>query len=344
MACPAKVSIGIPTFNRSQSLCKAIEGVLGQTYGDFELVICDDASTDGTADVVARYKDPRIRYIRNPKNLGLYQNINRCIELSRGEYVAVYHDHDDYLPTIVEESVKVLDAHPNVGFVHTAIRSKNAHGEIAYTFAKDWPVVMAGRAFAEKIVHRWDSLICGAVAMVRRSLYDEVGYFDPLFGPGADIDMWVRLALLADMGYVKTPQAVMMMRQSGDAYGSFRWCDVIGHFRLIERNLERIYESSPYRYAWHRRRYEFARDLKLLELCCRLIAKFQIDKLQEARAVLKEEGSCWVGLSGGVLCRYPNLSGHLLHLPLIAYRAGWKLRINTEQRRAGQILAQDGSR
>lgn len=336
-----KVSIGIPTFNRAQTLRKTIEAVLSQTFSDLELVICDDASTDETAEVVASYEDHRIRYIRNRKNLGLYQNINRCIELSRGEYVAVYHDHDDYLPTIVEESVKVLDAHPNVGFVHTAIRSKNSHSEIVYTFVEDWPVVMAGRTFAEKIMHRWDSPICGAVAMVRRSLCDQVGYFDALLGASADIDMWVQLALLSDVGYVATPQAYIAMRQSGDSTASFKWSDLVGHFRLIERNLQRVYGNSPYRYRWHRARYVFARDLKLLEVFCREITYAQATQLQEGLAVLQEEGSPWVGLVGRVLCRYPRLLRYLLLPPLFAYRVGWKLRINAEQRRARQILARD---
>lgn len=338
-----KVSVGIPTFNRAQTLRTTIEAVLAQTYSDFELVICDDASTDETAEVVASYRDRRIRYIRNPKNLGLYQNLNRCIELSRGEFVAIYHDHDDYLPTIVEESVKVLDAHPNVGFVHTGIRSKNSHGEIICTFVGDWPDVAAGRAFAEEIVHRWDSVVCGAVAMVRKSLYDEVGYFDPLLGSGADIDMWVRLALLADVGYVKTPQAVLTMRQSGDTYATFKWSDLVGHFRLIERNLQRVYGNSPRRHKWHRARYVFARDLKLLEMLFWVIAKkLQADKLQEGLAVLNEEGSSWVGFVGRAMCRYPGVFGLLLAPALFAYRAGWRLRIKAGQRRARHILARDG--
>jgi len=336
-----KVSIGIPTFNRAQTLHKTIEAVLGQTFPDFELVICDDASTDKTAEVVASYKDQRIRYFRNPKNLGLYQNLNRCIEVSRGEYVAIYHDHDDYLPTIVEESVKVLDAYPNVGFVHTAIRSKTLRGEIVNTFVKDWPVVMAGRKFAEEIVHRWDSPICGAVAMVRRSLYNQVGYYDPQLGTSADIDMWIRLALVAGVGYVAKPQAHIAMRQFNDSTAIFKWSDLVGQFRLMEQNLQRAYGDSPHRHKWHRAKYVIARDLKLLEMYCRVITKTDVAELQEGLAVLWDEGSSWVGLVGRIFSKYPNVFRYLLFPALFAYRVGWRFRVNAEQRRARQILSRD---
>lgn len=336
-----KVSIGIPTFNRAQTLRKTIEAVLVQTYSDLELVVCDDASTDETAEVVASYEDRRIRYVRNQTNLGLYQNLNRCIELSRGEYVAIYNDHDDYLSMIVEESVKVLEAHPNVGFVHTALRSKNSHGEIVYTFVEDWPAVMPGRTFAETIVHRWDSPVCGAVAMVRRSLYEKVGYFDALLGADADIDMWIRLALLADVGYVATPLAHIAMRESSASNVSFNWSDLVGHFRLIERNLQRVHGNSPDGYRWHRARYVFERDLKLLEMFCRVITKLEAGQLRKGLEVLTKEGSSWVALAGRVLCRYPRLLGYLLLPPRFVYRVGWKLRISVEQRRASRILARD---
>src|SRR3990170_1950083 len=86
------VSLCVPTFNRAQALGRTLESLLRQTFTDFELVVVDNASSDDTTNVVRNFRDPRIRYYRTPTNLGLYPNWNRCLDLARGEYVAVYHD------------------------------------------------------------------------------------------------------------------------------------------------------------------------------------------------------------------------------------------------------------
>ena len=79
------VSVCIPTYNYGRFLGQAIESVLAQTWGDFELVVCDNASTDDTQDVVASFRDERIRSYRNDANIGLFGNFSRCLELARGE-------------------------------------------------------------------------------------------------------------------------------------------------------------------------------------------------------------------------------------------------------------------
>lgn len=125
-----KVSIGLPVFNGERYLEKAIEGLLGQTYRDFEIVICDNASTDETARICERYaaQDRRIRYIRNPENIGAAPNFNLTFMQSRGEYFTwVAHD-DVYGSTWLERCVDVLDSHPDVVLAHTAVRLIDGDG------------------------------------------------------------------------------------------------------------------------------------------------------------------------------------------------------------------------
>ena len=91
-----RVSLGFPVYNGERYLAAALDSLLGQTFRDLEVVICDNASTDRTAELCAAYaaRDARVRYHRNPTNLGAAPNFNRTFELSRGEYFK-WAAHDD---------------------------------------------------------------------------------------------------------------------------------------------------------------------------------------------------------------------------------------------------------
>jgi glycosyltransferase involved in cell wall biosynthesis len=111
-----KVSIGLPVFNGDKYLRETIDSILAQTFTDFELVISDNASTDRTEEICKEYaaSDSRIRYYRNPENIGGGKNFSRTFELSRGEY---FHSpgHDDVLARdFIAKSVEVLDTDPTV--------------------------------------------------------------------------------------------------------------------------------------------------------------------------------------------------------------------------------------
>ncbi len=116
-----RVSIGLPVFNGEAYLEEALDSIAAQTFTDFELIISDNASTDRTPEIcqARASRDARIRYSRNPINIGGDRNYYRCFELSRGEYFfGVAHDdrlHPDYLRRVVE----VLDADPSVVFCHS---------------------------------------------------------------------------------------------------------------------------------------------------------------------------------------------------------------------------------
>src|SRR5438128_3187989 len=108
------VSLGLPVFNGEAFLVQVLESILAQTYGDFELIISDNASTDATPDICRVYaaRDPRIRYVRNATNVGAARNFNRVFQLSTGEYYKLANADDVCAPTLVERCVAVLDTHP----------------------------------------------------------------------------------------------------------------------------------------------------------------------------------------------------------------------------------------
>ena len=113
---PPRVSIGLPVYNGEKWLAESIDSLLSQTFSDLELVICDNASTDGTEAICRRYanQDDRVRYTRNPENIGGMRNSNLTFELARGEYFRWAADDDRCEPTLLARLVEALDRRPDV--------------------------------------------------------------------------------------------------------------------------------------------------------------------------------------------------------------------------------------
>ena len=111
-----RLTIGLPVYNGEKYLAESLEALLGQSYEDFELIISDNASTDGTAEICQRsaQKDARVRYIRQPKNIGLAPNHNVVVEQARGELFKWASNDDLYAREMIECCVEALDEHPDV--------------------------------------------------------------------------------------------------------------------------------------------------------------------------------------------------------------------------------------
>lgn len=110
------VSIGMPVYNGERFICQALDSLLAQDYENVDLVISDNASTDRTEEICLEYasKVPRIRYYRNPVNIGASRNFNRLIALSSGKYFMFAADHDLWHPTFISRSVEILENNPEV--------------------------------------------------------------------------------------------------------------------------------------------------------------------------------------------------------------------------------------
>lgn len=106
------VSVVMKVYNGEEYLREAIDSILAQTYKEFELVVIDDGSVDGSAEIVRSYQDERIRFLQNEKNLGLCETQNKVIAAARGKYIAVMDCDDISYPTRLMEQVTYLDAHP----------------------------------------------------------------------------------------------------------------------------------------------------------------------------------------------------------------------------------------
>jgi glycosyltransferase involved in cell wall biosynthesis len=140
-----RVSIGLPVFNGERYLARAIDSVLGQDSRDLELVICDNASSDRTAEICAAYArgDPRVRYHRNPLNLGAGPNYDRCFGLARGTYFK-WAAHDDRLaPDYLSRAVAALDAAPEAVLCTTGVAEIGPGDEVRRMYRNVFPGIDA---------------------------------------------------------------------------------------------------------------------------------------------------------------------------------------------------------
>ena len=125
-----RLSVGLAVYNGEKFLREAIESILAQTFTDFELILSDNASTDGTAAICAEYaaRDPRVRYFRNPVNIGGVNNENHTFELARGDLFRLAAHDDVCAPTLFEKCVAALDAYPEAVLCHTALMGIDEEG------------------------------------------------------------------------------------------------------------------------------------------------------------------------------------------------------------------------
>jgi len=116
----ALVTVGVPVYNGERYLEQCLDSLLSQTYRNFVLVISDNASTDRTQEICGRYAkaDPRVRYHRNPVNIGLYGNFNRLLELVRTPYVKLASADDFWAPEMLADAMEQMERDPSLALCH----------------------------------------------------------------------------------------------------------------------------------------------------------------------------------------------------------------------------------
>ena len=142
------VSVVLPVRNGAADLPKAIDTILAQTFTDFELIVVNDGSTDGTAAVLDAIRDPRVRVVHQ-ENMGLAAALNRGISLARGRYIA-RQDHDDWAkPTRLEKQVAFMEANPDCALVGTC-----ADGPSKSSLGRTTSIARPNCASFKLILHR----------------------------------------------------------------------------------------------------------------------------------------------------------------------------------------------
>jgi len=223
----------------------------------------------------------------------LYQNWNRCLELASGEFVAIYHDHDIYLPHILERSVMMLDRHPGAVMVHTASLIIDDENELIGVDIRNLAKYCGGDVMRKMIAKSNASPVLAATAMVRREAYQNVGgynYSD--YGLGCDLDMWFRLSLKGGCCYIKEPQVLIRARTRSDDTAQFVWQDVLGTLKMRDRHMDYVFGSSSNIEKYiNQTRYYFERNYFLAMLMTRAIMLEPRNIAEEGDAILKKYAS-----------------------------------------------------
>ncbi|WP_214071532.1 glycosyltransferase [Mucilaginibacter sp. dw_454] len=207
-----KVSIIVPTYNRSIYLKETLNSILSQSFTDYEIIITDNNSTDDTENVVKSFSDPRIVYSKNPENVGSVNNYNEALKLVKGTYIHLFSDDDIMLADCLADKVGVLDKYPEIGVVHSDINTIDKNGSIIsnnhYSFKvyKKWAKMHAvSKAFPKEMYHKMlvaNNFVCMPAVMFRASVLNKIGLFDAALSYIVDWQYWLKASLYFDFYYI----------------------------------------------------------------------------------------------------------------------------------------------
>ena len=198
------VTICVPTRNRVASLKKSIQKILDQDYTPLEIIISDNASTDGTEAFCEELErsDHRVRYVRHPQNIGLHGNLNFCLGSGNGEFLCIFHDHDHHEANIVSTYVAFLRQHLNVGLVCSDWELIDEEGRFLGTRTHDVKPVTPGLEYIERATRSGRSSIGIPGAMIRREALGTVRFVDDAPVGYGDFPVWFEIAERWSVGHV----------------------------------------------------------------------------------------------------------------------------------------------
>ena len=206
------LSVRIPTLNNYPGLLRALKSILSQEYDDYDLIIVDNNSDDGswpkTQLLATEY--PHVKVMKNNQR-GLAENWNYCVQTVTSEYLLIFHHDDEMLPGMLKKSIKFLTEHPTVGFVHTNCYDVNDFGQEHIRITQKKPILRAGIEALTKIAS--DCNIACSSVVVRSECYNKLGKYI-LNNPSPDSEMWARISREYDIGHINEPLVKVYIRMN----------------------------------------------------------------------------------------------------------------------------------
>ncbi len=210
---PPLVSIIMGIYNCQDTLAEAIESLLAQTYSNWQLIMCDDCSTDRTYEVAAGFQkshSDRIILVKNERNSRLAYSLNHCLKYTNGKYVARMDGDDLSVPERLEKQVAFLESHPDIQLVGSAMRFFDQNGLKNIRYKAEYPDALSMRRRVP--FHH-------ATIMMRKSVYDSLNGYTvcPRTERGQDLDLWFRFFKAGFKG-VNLSEVLYLVREDDMAF------------------------------------------------------------------------------------------------------------------------------
>ncbi len=285
---PASVIVAIPTRNRARLLRQTLLSVLDQSLAGVEIVVCDNASTDDTAAVVAAFADDGVRYFRNDHDIGATANQNRCLGLGHAPLLTILHDDDVLLPGSLAARTAILERHPEVGLVHSAFEVIGPAGDhLETTTWADTPTdpIENGPLFVQRSMSRGCRIAISTV-MMRRAVVAGLG-FDDRFGTARDLALWLQLAERASVAYLPAPTIGLRVHAGsltaqGTTYTGQAYEETPEQAALVRDTCLQFLADSP-----------LGRDSRLRRLARRRCGQVLADQVRRATLPERAPGETW---------------------------------------------------
>lgn len=232
------VSVVIPTYNRAHVIGRAIQSVLNQTYGNFELLIIDDGSTDDTKRIIAGFADERIRYLRHETNKGQNPARNTGVREAKGQYIAFLDSDCEWLPEFIEKMLAVFKKDPSLGAVYARAWGCSRDGD----FRGGCQFNLHGHVYKEALIQGYLSYMI--TIMVKKEIIDLLSPnpLDPNISYGDDDDFCFRVAKICKIGLIAEPLAVI--HYDGDIFGGET--SICKNLNLIAEGQIKLLEKYKY--------------------------------------------------------------------------------------------------
>lgn len=255
------VSIVIPAYNNENTIIATLESVRRQSYEKIEIIIIDDNSTDKTLQLITEQQkaDDRIIIYHNSTNLGMTGNWNKCIQVSNGEFVKLVCADDLLDENEIEKETQAMLVNPSVNLVESDTRLVDINGKKTGTFKRYYKSgIVNGKEIAKTSII-WNNFFGAPVNnLVRKSVFEETGYFDERFTYILDFDMWMKIACAGDVYIIHEVLNSFRIRNdsnTGKLIGRDRDTYVEEHRRLVDKYAKKL-RLTKFEYAfslWFRR-------------------------------------------------------------------------------------------
>lgn len=221
-----KVSILIPVFNREHLISECIQSALDQTYADFEVVVVDNASDDGTWEICQRFAalDPRVRVFRNETNIGPVRNWRRCAEEARGEFGKILFSDDTLEPDCLSDMVPILED-ADVALVYCAARIGKSREEAEVAYLLDQPARLSPTSFLNLVLGDAAPVSPGAILIRTKDLLANLHTDFPTATPrpfdrhGAGPDVMISILTAENYSYVAhLPRPLVFFRAHAESF------------------------------------------------------------------------------------------------------------------------------